>query len=194
MIRLRPALWPTLISLPIFVVSLGLGIWQMERRAWKQDILHRIEVNQAAAPITLDEVLRGDPLRHQYGRVKGAGTVLNDKEVYLAGTWGPGMLKYSHTVTILFGAADSKNSWYVDLSATFDIGYWGLSLTPHVGYQKVKNTDSASYTDWSLTVSKEFMPGLTGSLSYVSTDIDVPGPGGRNLGKSGAVVGVKYTF
>ena len=36
MIRLRPALWPTLISLPIFVVSLGLGIWQMERRAWKQ--------------------------------------------------------------------------------------------------------------------------------------------------------------
>ena len=59
MIRLRPALWPTLISLPIFVVSLGLGVWQMERREWKRDILHRIEVNQAAAPITLDELLRG---------------------------------------------------------------------------------------------------------------------------------------
>src|SRR5918995_6046356 len=83
MFRLRPALWPTLISLPIFVVSLGLGVWQMERRAWKQDILHRIEVNQAAAPITVDELLRGDPLRQEYGRVKVAGTVLNDKEVYL---------------------------------------------------------------------------------------------------------------
>ena len=84
MIRLRPAFWPTLISLPIFVVSLGLGIWQMERREWKRDILHRIEVNQAAAPITLDELLRGNPLRHEYGRVTVAGTLLNDKEFYLA--------------------------------------------------------------------------------------------------------------
>ena len=84
MIRLRPALWPTLISLPIFVVSLGLGIWQMERREWKRDILHRIEVNQAAAPLTLDDLLGGDPLRHEYGRVKLSGTFLNDKEFYLA--------------------------------------------------------------------------------------------------------------
>lgn len=115
-------------------------------------------------------------------------------EVYLAGTWGPAMLKYSHAVTNLFGAADSKNSWYVDLSATFDIGYWGLSLTPHVGYQEVKNNSAGNYTDWSLTLSKEFAPGLVGSLAYVSTDIDVPAPGGRNLGKSGAVLGLKYSF
>jgi surfeit locus 1 family protein len=78
MFRLRPALWPTLISLPIFVVSLGLGVWQMERREWKRDILHRIEVNQAASPITLDELLRGNPLRQEYGRVKVAGTFLID--------------------------------------------------------------------------------------------------------------------
>jgi len=84
MIRLRPALWPTLISLPILVVSLGLGIWQMERREWKRGILDRIAVNQAAAPITLDELLRGDPLRFEYGRVKLAGTFQNDKEFYLA--------------------------------------------------------------------------------------------------------------
>ena len=84
MFRLRPALWPTLISLPIFVVSLGLGIWQMERREWKRDILHRIEVNQAAAPITLDELLGGNPLRQEYGRVTVSGTLLNDKEFYLA--------------------------------------------------------------------------------------------------------------
>ena len=84
MIRLRPALWPTLISLPILVLSLGLGIWQMERREWKRDILDRIAVNQAAAPLTLDELLQGDPLRHEYGRVKVAGTFLHDKEFYLA--------------------------------------------------------------------------------------------------------------
>jgi surfeit locus 1 family protein len=84
MIRLRPALWPTLISLPILVVSLGLAIWQMERREWKRDILDRIAVNQANPPITLDELLLGDPLRHEYGRVKLAGTFLHDKEFYLA--------------------------------------------------------------------------------------------------------------
>jgi surfeit locus 1 family protein len=84
MIRLRPALWPTLISLPILVLSLGLGIWQMERREWKRDILDRLTTNQAAAPITLDELLKGDPLRHEYGRVKVAGTFLHDKEFHLA--------------------------------------------------------------------------------------------------------------
>ena len=77
-------MWPSLVSLVIFTVALGLGIWQMERRAWKRDILDRIAVNQAAAPISLDELLRGDPLRHEYGRVKLAGTFVHDKEFYLA--------------------------------------------------------------------------------------------------------------
>jgi surfeit locus 1 family protein len=66
------------------MVALGLGIWQIERREWKRELLHRIEVNQAAAPITLDELLRRDPLRHEYGRVRLAGTFLHDKEFYLA--------------------------------------------------------------------------------------------------------------
>jgi surfeit locus 1 family protein len=84
MISLRPALWPTLISLPILVLSLGLGIWQMERREWKRDILDRLTTNQAAAPISLDELIKGDPLHHEYGRVKVAGSFLHDKEFHLA--------------------------------------------------------------------------------------------------------------
>ena len=77
-------MWPTLISLPIFVVSLGLGVWQMERREWKRDILDRIAVNQAAAPHHARRAAAGNPLRHEYGRVKVAGTFLHDKEFYLA--------------------------------------------------------------------------------------------------------------
>ncbi len=84
MFRLRPALWPTLISLPILVLSLALGIWQMERRAWKTDLLDRIAANRSVAPMTLEELLRGDPLRREYGRVKLAGTLLHDKEFHLA--------------------------------------------------------------------------------------------------------------
>ena len=84
MFRLRPLFWPTLISLPIFIFTLGLGVWQMERREWKRDILDRIAVNQAVAPMPLDELLKGDPLRREYGRVTLSGTFLHDKEFHLA--------------------------------------------------------------------------------------------------------------
>lgn len=84
MIRLRPALWPTLISLPILVLSLGLGVWQMERREWKHQILDRIAQNQAAEPLPLNGLLTHDPLVFEYGRVRTAGTFLHDKEFYLA--------------------------------------------------------------------------------------------------------------
>jgi surfeit locus 1 family protein len=84
MIRLRPAFWPTLVSLPILVLSLSLGVWQMERREWKRDILDRIAANQAAAPMTLDQLLSGAPLRHEYGRVKISGTFEHGHEFFLA--------------------------------------------------------------------------------------------------------------
>ncbi len=80
MLKLRPLLWPTLISLPIFVFALGLGVWQMERREWKRDILDRIATNQAAPPMSLDELVKGDPLRREYGRASLSGTFLHDRE------------------------------------------------------------------------------------------------------------------
>lgn len=85
MVRLRPLLWPTLISLPILVLCLALSVWQMERREWKRDILDRIGANQSATPIALDSLLSGgDPLRREYGKVVLSGTFLHDKEYHLA--------------------------------------------------------------------------------------------------------------
>jgi surfeit locus 1 family protein len=84
MIRLRPLLWPTLFSVPVLALCLSLSVWQLERREWKLDILERIAVNQAAAPISLDDLVKGNPLAHEYGRVKIAGTFLHDKEFHLA--------------------------------------------------------------------------------------------------------------
>lgn len=116
-------------------------------------------------------------------------------EVYLAGTWGPATLKYSHSTTNLFGTFDSKGSGYLDLSATFDIGYWGLTVTPHIGHQRVRNNSFASYTDWSIALGKDFGNGLSASLAYVDTDTDAyVAPNGKNLGRSGVVLGVKYSF
>jgi surfeit locus 1 family protein len=84
MLRLRPIFWPTAIMMPIVLFSLGLGVWQMDRREWKRGILDRIAVNQAAPPMTVDELVKGDPLRREYGRVRVTGKFLHDKEFYLA--------------------------------------------------------------------------------------------------------------
>ena len=118
----------------------------------------------------------------------------NTTEIYGAGTYGPVTLKYSHATTNLFGFANSKNSYYLDLSAFFDLGD-GWSLTPHIGYQKVKNNSASSYTDYALTLGKDFGGGLTASAAVIGTDNDTyVGPGGKNLGKSTLVLGVKYAF
>ena len=118
----------------------------------------------------------------------------NTTELYGALSYGPATLKYSHSVTNLFGFADSKNSGYIDLSAAFDLGD-GLTLAPHVGYQKVAHLSEASYTDYSLTLSKTF--GMwTPSIAVVGTDTDAyTSPvNGKNLGKAGAVVALKVNF
>ena len=121
-------------------------------------------------------------------------------EIYGALTFGPATVKYSHSVSNLFGFADSKNSGYVDLSATFDVG-GGVSITPHVGYQKVANNDDFSYTDYSLTAAKDFS-GFAVSASLVGAETKSIGgvkayaspANGKDLGKAGLVVAVKKTF
>ena len=129
----------------------------------------------------------------------------NTTEIYGALTYGPATLKVSYALSNLFGNYDfaankgSKNSTYVDLSASFDVG-GGVLLAPHVGYQKVLHIANASYTDYSLTLSKDFS-GLVPSIAIVGTDANktfyVPGVAANSskfLGKSGVVVGIKYNF
>ncbi len=122
----------------------------------------------------------------------------NTTELYGALTFGPATLKYSHSVTNLFGFTNSKNSGYLDLSATFDIG--GFAVTPHLGYQKVAKNSDFSYTDYSLTVSKD-LSGFVLSAALIGTDTKTiagkpayPSPSGKDLGKAGLVLGVKKTF
>lgn len=119
-------------------------------------------------------------------------------ELYGALTFGPATLKYSHAVTNTFGNADSKNSYYLDLSAGFDVGA-GITLTPHVGYQKIKGPagDLATYTDYSVGVAKDFS-GFLVSATVIGTDADksfYSSPAnGKELGKPTLVLGVKKTF
>lgn len=134
-------------------------------------------------------------LTYQYPKT----SVANTTEIYGALTFGPATLKYSHAVTDTFGNTDSKNSYYLDLSASFELAD-GWTLAPHVGRQRITGPlkAPASYVDYSLTLSKDFK-GIVPSIALVGTSrIDkafyTSGPGNKELGKTGIVLGVKYNF
>lgn len=142
----------------------------------------------------------------------------NTDEVYAAVTAGPVTAKYSYSLGNLFGyynftdGKQTTGSNYLDLSATFDLGN-GMTFVPHVGRQQVKNGDlglsaghNFSYTDFALTLNKDFGNGLSASLSgittnadkFINTNLTTPPGDSKPLnyysGKSTLVAGVKYSF
>lgn len=132
---------------------------------------------------------------NRFGRVSG-GSDANTFELYGALVVGVVSAKYSVALTDLFGNADTKGSGYLDLSAAFDLGQ-GWSLTPHVGRQEVRHLGAASYTDYALTLAKDFGGGLSASAAAIGTDASKAiyvAPDGRFLGRTALVVGLKASF
>jgi uncharacterized protein (TIGR02001 family) len=123
----------------------------------------------------------------------------NTTEIYGALSYNVFTLKYSHSLTTLFGTPRSSGSGYLDLSAAFDLGN-GFSVTPHVGHQYIRHF--GNYNDYSVTLAKDFGEGLSVSLAAVGTNwkshfgsaYTLPGSGTEDLGKAGLVLGVKKTF
>ena len=63
--RFRPDFWPTVFLVPALALMLGLGIWHIERLAWKTDLIDRIEHGLAAPPAPLPaEIDPGFDYRH----------------------------------------------------------------------------------------------------------------------------------
>jgi uncharacterized protein (TIGR02001 family) len=131
--------------------------------------------------------------------LKNAAVNADTLELYGAVTVGGiATAKYSHSVTNLFGVANSKNSGYIDLNATFDLGN-GWNIVPHVGHQSIKNL--TSYIDYSLTVNKD-IDGLILSAALVGTNwknkhgsaYTLPGSGTKDLAKDGIVLSIKKNF
>lgn len=138
-----------------------------------------------------DTVLDLGVLTYQYPS-NGLKPSANTTEVYGALTFGPVTAKYSHSTTNLFGFANSKGSGYLDISGSFEVA--GITVTPHIGRQTVKNNGGFTYTDYSVTLSKE-IAGVVWSAALVDTDTKAyTGPGGKDLGKATVVLGAKVNF
>lgn len=80
-------------------VLLGLGTWQMARRAEKHDLISRIQTRMAAPPTVLPDSI-ADPSAWDYRRVVVRGRFLHDKEMLLSGRAHRGVAGY-HVVTPL---------------------------------------------------------------------------------------------
>jgi uncharacterized protein (TIGR02001 family) len=119
----------------------------------------------------------------------------NTTELYGQLGYGPAYIKYSQSLTNLFGAADSKNSGYLDIGANIDVSN-GYTVNLHAGHQTVKNNSSLSYNDWKVGLTKDF-GFLSGSVAVIGTDTKNyvgPAPDRKNLGKTALVVSATKTF
>jgi len=80
----RPRLWPTLFTVPAVVMMLGLGVWQLDRLAWKTALIDSFESRVNAEPVTPPAAI-DDAEAWRFRHVRATGHFLNDKEVQLTG-------------------------------------------------------------------------------------------------------------
>jgi len=91
----RHSLWLTVLSLIAFVILIALGVWQIERRAWKLALIDRVEqrVHAPAQPIpspaSWPAVTRAND---EYRHVSVSGRFLHDRETLVQAVTeeGPG--------------------------------------------------------------------------------------------------------
>jgi len=76
---------PTLITIPIVLTCLALGVWQLERLQWKRDLIAEREAAIAAPPAAAPRSL-AEARRMQFRRVVAEGVFLHDKEIFLGAT------------------------------------------------------------------------------------------------------------
>jgi cytochrome oxidase assembly protein ShyY1 len=99
-------LLPSLFALAAFFVLIGLGTWQIERKAWKEELIVMLDQRLTAAPAALplrDQWPSLDPVQDEFRRVSLQVQFLNDGEgrVYTSGSGlredikGPGYFAFT---------------------------------------------------------------------------------------------------
>jgi uncharacterized protein (TIGR02001 family) len=136
----------------------------------------------------------------------GLFTNADTTEVYLGINYGITSFKLSHATSDFLGNRNSSGSRYYEFAVNLDLGN-GLTLVPHMGRQIVQGValSAGDYTDFSLTLNKDFGNGWSASVAAIGTNAQQggfystiptanPGRVDRFLGSNTGVVGVKYTF
>src|SRR6516164_11775605 len=85
MTRFRPLFWPTVFSVPVVLVLLGLGSWQIERLFWKRELIAQRQAALAAATAAVPRSL-AEARSMEFRHVTDEGVFLHDKEIFLGAT------------------------------------------------------------------------------------------------------------
>lgn len=101
--RFRPSFWMTALGAPALAVLIALGVWQVERREWKHDLLARIAAESAAPPRDLVEVLTGPEEARAYSHVEADGVLDATRGVHLFAPEGQGGADYRVIAPLDYG-------------------------------------------------------------------------------------------
>jgi len=149
-------------------------------------------------------------LRYNYPGNYGTHTSADTNEVYGLIGYKWITAKYSYSLSNLFGAPNTSDTGYFDLSANYAVGDSGYTLIGHYGKQNFSGSGatvggtSLSYTDYKLAVTKDIsswakeLNGTTIGLAYTNTNTgsnaNYLGVNGKKLGEGVAVLSVNRTF
>jgi surfeit locus 1 family protein len=114
-------LWPTLITLVMFAVLIGLGAWQMQRLHWKENLLATIKTRMAEAPVDVSSV---DASGADYRPASASGVFKYDREIYL------------HAISL-----SGEGGWHVLTPLKLDNGKWLLVDRGFVPFEKAETKD-----------------------------------------------------
>ena len=154
-------------------------------------------------PVTLDG---GIYYYYDPGSGDNGAFKIDNTELYIGAGYQTYSIKYSYAVSDFFGIKDSKGSWYLDASGTYDLGN-GFGLVGHLGYQALKKNARVTeigqttlidnITDWKLGATYE-LTGWVFTAAYISTNRDLTGGtaalSNRNISNATVVVSVSKTF
>jgi uncharacterized protein (TIGR02001 family) len=140
-------------------------------------------------------------LRYEYPSSKAFNPSPNTDEIYIGVAYGPVSAKYSHSVSNLFGFANSKNSSFAELNWSQEI-FPKFTANAQIARQTVKNNGDFSYTVLKAGGTYDLGDGWAVGGYVKGTNVkDVPNTSdtfytvnGKDLGKTRLVAFVSKSF
>jgi surfeit locus 1 family protein len=165
----------------------ALGVWQVERREWKLDLIARVEAGIHAAPVPLSDW----PDVAEYRRVRVQGDFLYDRETLVKavtergeGFWVMTPLRTAAGIVLVNrGFAPSDNSARWRGPDTGQANVIGLLRTTEPGGGFLRSNDPAADRWYSRDVAAIARARGLGAVAPVFVDADAaPNPGGYPVG------------
>ena len=83
-IYFRPMLWPTVVSIFVFIMLMSFGTWQIKRLFWKEALIDRYMSQSQSNPIKLPLELKRSDVK-EFKSVEVKGSFSHKDEIYING-------------------------------------------------------------------------------------------------------------